>query len=338
VRRILVVELLGGLGDVLMVLPSVHALARSHPGAEVNVLTFAPGDRLLAADPYVAEVVAVVPGPEGTARAAVERELRRRQYDLVVSTTRYDGIGELCAAAAPRSVTDLWRRPPATERVDRRYLRLLAADGAIDAAHADLPVRVHLTGSERAAGGRALARAAPGRNAPVVLVPDSGMRVKEWPAGCPVVAVTPPAGAAAPRGATPLPPSDLRRLAAMLAAVAARGGVAVGGDTGPLRLAAAVGARTVGLFGPTLASRYGLAGPEPGSVDLQGRPGCAVRRPVAISEQECWWTAACPLAGGGRPACLDDIGVDAVLAHLGEPAAATTRGGPLLAATLPGRW
>jgi ADP-heptose:LPS heptosyltransferase len=88
VRRILLVELLGGLGDVLMVLPSVHALARSHAGAGVTVLTFAPGDRLLAADPHVAEVVAVDRGPDGTARAAVERELARRSYDLVFTTTR----------------------------------------------------------------------------------------------------------------------------------------------------------------------------------------------------------------------------------------------------------
>ena len=41
-------------GDVLLVLPAVHALARSHPGAEVTVLTFAPGDVLLAHDPLVA--------------------------------------------------------------------------------------------------------------------------------------------------------------------------------------------------------------------------------------------------------------------------------------------
>ena len=367
-RRILVVELLGGLGDVLMVLPSVHALARSHAGARVTVLTFAPGDRLLAADPHVAEVVAVGRGPDGTARATVERELARRSYDLVVTTTRYDGIGELCAAAAPRAVTDLWRRPPATERVDRRYLRLLAADGVIHPAYVDLPVRVHLTGSERDAGRRALARAAPGPGRPVVLVPNSGMRVKEWPAarwaeltarlragGRPVVAVTPPAAPTAPTaaaapapadrptvpGATRLPASDLRGLAAMLAAVGDRDGAAVGGDTGPMRLAAAVGTRTVALFGPTVTGRYGLAGPAPGSVDLQGLPGCPVRRPLAISEQECWWTAACPLTGGGSPACLHDLGVDAVLEHLAQPApvtTATTSGASRPATPPPGRW
>jgi ADP-heptose:LPS heptosyltransferase len=340
VREVLVVELLGGLGDVLMVLPAVHALARSHPGAAVRVLTFRPGSELLAADPHVAEVVAVGRGPDGTARRAVERELARRPYDLAVSTTRYDGIAEVCEAGAPRAVTDLWRRPPETERVDRRYLRVLWADGVIAAEHADLPVHLHLTRTERAAGRAALTRVLRGTRPPappVVLVAGSGMRVKEWPAarwsalagrlraaGHPVLAVTPPGERVRIRGAVSLPPADLRGLAAFLAAVGARGGTVVGGDTGPVRLGAAVGARTVALFGPTLASRYGLAGPAPGSVDLQGLPGCEVRRPLAISEQECWWTARCPLTGGGAPACLSAVAVDDVLAAVSPavPAAA----------------
>jgi hypothetical protein len=42
-RHILVVELLGGFGEVLLVLPAVHALALSHPDADVSVPTSAPG-------------------------------------------------------------------------------------------------------------------------------------------------------------------------------------------------------------------------------------------------------------------------------------------------------
>jgi ADP-heptose:LPS heptosyltransferase len=72
-------------------------------------------------------------------------------------------------------------------------------------------------------------------------------------------------------------------------------------------VAAAVGARTVGLFGPTAAARYGL---PPPAVDLQGLPGCPHRRPTAITEQVCWWDAGCPLAP--EPACLLDLPVERV--------------------------
>jgi ADP-heptose:LPS heptosyltransferase len=76
-----------------------------------------------------------------------------------------------------------------------------------------------------------------------------------------------------------------------------------------VRVAAAVGARTVGLFGPTVAARYGLG---PAGVDLQGLPGCPHRRPTAITEQVCWWEAHCPLSAEG-PACMADLSPSAVL-------------------------
>ena len=323
-RRILVVELLGGFGDLLLVLPAVHALARSHPRAEISVLTFTPGDTLLRHDPLVHHVLATDDHTDGAPRRAVTDALRRRSYDLVVSTTTYDGIDAVCAAGAPRAVTNLWRRPPADERVDRRYLALLRAEELIEPGYADLALRLWLTASERRAGRDALTGLLPGGDggAPVVLVPGSGMRIKQWPAhrwaelaavaqvrGRPVLSVE-TVGSPAVAGATPLPPGDLRDLAARFAAVGERAGVVVGGDTGPVRLATAVGVSVVSLFGPTVAGRYA---PDPSlSVTLQGLPDCTVRRPLAIAEQECWWSARCPLTDGD-PACMADIGVAEVL-------------------------
>ncbi|MFP5282636.1 MAG: glycosyltransferase family 9 protein [Actinomycetes bacterium] len=329
VRRILVVELLGGFGDVLLVLPAVHALARSHPGAAVTVLTFTPGDALLRSDPHIAQVVATDDHATGAPRRAVAAELARVPYDLVVTTTTYDGIGDLCAAAAPQAVTNLWRNPPADERVDRRFLWLLAADGVIAPTYAGLPLVLYLTREERDAGRADLAALlGPAAGPPVVLVPGSGMPVKEWPAerwaelaadagraGRPALLAAAPGAPPVP-GAEPLPPGNLRDLAARLAAVGDRGGVVVGGDTGPVRLATAVGTRAVGLFGPTLAARYG---PDPAlSLTLQGLPGCEVRRPTAITEQECWWSARCPLTGDA-PACMADLAVATVRAAADLP-------------------
>jgi ADP-heptose:LPS heptosyltransferase len=327
VAELLVVELLGGLGDLLLALPAVHALALSHPGAALRVLTFAPGSQLLAADPAVTEVVEVSDHAEGEPRRAVEAQLRRVRPDLAVTTTTYDGIADAVRAGATAAVVDLWQSPPPDELVDTRFLRLLAAAGAIEANHADLPPRVVLTAAERSDGAATLG----GTAVPVMLLPEAGMAVKQWPLerwrslavrlaaqGSDVVVPTGAAPALADAvvagvpGARRLPRMGLRALGALAAAVADRGGVVVGADTGPTRLAAACGAPVVGLYGPTAAGRYGL---RPGHASLQGLPECPVRQPENFTTQECWWTARCPLSPEG-PACMADLDLDDVHAEV----------------------
>jgi ADP-heptose:LPS heptosyltransferase len=116
-------------------------------------------------------------------------------------------------------------------------------------------------------------------------------------------------------GAVVAPALPLRDLAGLCAAAAERNGRAIGGDTGPVRLATAAGLPVVGLFGPTVRGRYGYR--NDGAVNLQGLPGCEVRRPTAITEQECWWSARCPLTEDHAPRCMADIDVDRVLAAVG---------------------
>ncbi|MFG3715974.1 glycosyltransferase family 9 protein [Micromonospora sp. NPDC047730] len=317
---ILVVDLLGGIGDLLMLLPAVHGLARRNPGARLRVLTHYPGAELVRADPAVAEVRTPRHGRPGAEREAVVEALAAARPDLAVSTTRYDGIAELLEAGAARAVTNLWRGPPPHQPVGARYLEILHAEGLLDAADRSARPRVHVDDDARRAGERAVARLVGEPLAPpVVLVTDVGMAVKRWPGrhwralagklarrGHPVLTVG-PVDPDAPLG-VPLPRSDLPALAGQFAAVGRRGGVVVGPDTGPVRLAAAAGATTVALFGPTDARRYGMGG-----TDLQGLPGCPHRRPTAITEQPCWWEARCPLDAVG-PACMADLDVDAVLA------------------------
>ena len=335
VREVLVVELLGGLGDLLLVLPAVHALAAAHPDAAVRVLTLGVGAPLLALDPAVAEVLVARDASGPALRLRLAQVLDARRVDLLVSTTRHSDLPAVVDRAVAtgrvgRAVTDLWRGPPADELVDRRYLALLVDDGVLPAVAARTPLRVALTPRERQEARHRLGRL----RAPVALLVESGMAVKQWPTGRFAdlaaalraqgrdVLVPEPssADAAAPVLAVPgvrlLPRGPLRALAADLAVVGEAGGVAVGGDTGPLRLAAAVGSPAVGVFGPTVAGRYG---PPPGQgVAVQGLPGCEVRRPTAITEQDCWWSGRCPLSATGAPACLDDVAVQEVLRHLEE--------------------
>ncbi|WP_026311511.1 glycosyltransferase family 9 protein [Parafrankia elaeagni] len=368
-RDILVIELLGGFGDLLLALPALEALLAAHPRARTRVVAFLPGADLLAADDRLDRVVGVTDHSGAGVRAAVRAEITRRHPDLAVTTTRHSGIPRLLSDLGVVAVDDLWRGPPPDEAVDTRFVRLLATDGVIDAASAELararsgPLR--LTAAERAQGRETLAQALtrpgtlrgtgprhldaarrsadlakrdcpPGGHPPVVLVPGAGMAIKQWPvdrwrqlagrlltAGWPVARLPSPEPPSAeptvPRGeprtepwppVAVLPAMGLREAAGMFAALAERGGLVVGGDTGPCRLAAVMGARTVALFGPTLTTRYGLH--RAWTVDLQGMPGCSVRRPTAITDQECWWSGRCPL-DAREPACLADITVQNVL-------------------------
>jgi ADP-heptose:LPS heptosyltransferase len=322
IREILVVELLGGFGDLLLALPAIHALSRAYPNAALRVVTLAPGDSLLVADPAVTSVTVA---EASDAHAAVATHLERHPADLAVSTTMHSGIAELLTARVPRAVTNLWRSPPADELVDRRFLTTLADDGLIDPADVALPLRVTVTAAELTAAARLVP---PDLVRPVLLLPGAGMPVKRWPderwqeladglhgAGRHLVTV---ADGTVGSPAHVLPELSLRDLAAVAAELGRRGGLAIGGDTGPVRLATAVGLPAVGLYGPTLGSRYGLS--DPASVSLQGLPDCEVRRPTAITEQECWWSARCPLSRLGDPACMADLSVGAVLgAALADP-------------------
>ncbi|CAJ62574.1 MULTISPECIES: glycosyltransferase family 9 protein [Frankia] len=390
IGEILFVELLGGIGDLLIALPAIHLLADSHPRARLRVLTFTPAVELLHGDPRVAEILPLTDHGGRAVQAAV-RDAMARRPDLAVTTTRHSGVPAAIESGRPRfAVTDLWRGPGPHEPIGDRYVRLLAADGWLrlpdgadrpaggrrepDQLGERPPGQVALDSGELTEGRHRLvalttpggttpggttpggtASGTAGGGVPVLLVPDAGMAVKRWPAprwaelarlltarGHPLLH---PHGTAVPR-AVAVPPLSLREFAGLCAAVAERGGVVVGGDTGPVRLAAAVGAPTVTLFGPSTAARYGLVGQDGSATrtrladrrlaggtagtdarrprrtlgaDLQGLPDCAVRRPLAITEQECWWTARCPLAPDG-PACLDDLSAEQVAGAVAEVA------------------
>lgn len=325
-RTIVVVDTMGGLGDLLLALPMIHGLAATHPRAALHVVTTAPWHVLLEGDPALASVTPVPGRDESTVRAAVDDALTRLRPDLAITTSRQYGLPELLEARADRAITDLWRNPPADELVDRRYARILVDEGVLDPAFTALPPRLEVDADELVRA-EALLRSVAPDGVPVLLFPDAGMAVKRWPVrvwtglvtalrleGRSPVVVTesaPLRDRLVLSKAAALPDVSIRELAAIAAAAALRGGAAVGGDTGPVRVATAVGLPAVGLFGATLATRYGLR--EPQSLNLQGLPECEVRRPTAITEQPCWWTGECPLTRNDDLACMRDIRPDQVL-------------------------
>ena len=327
-RGILFVELLGGLGDVLIALPAIQALARSHPEARLTALTFPPGAELLEGDPLIHEVVQV-PRPDSArprrVREAVGELLARGDWDLVVSDTSYDGIDDLvrgCGAA--RAVANLWRFPPRDERVGERFLRILLDEELIEPEAISSP-RLHLAPEERSAVAERLV----GTRRPLAfLLPDAGMEVKRWPEerwGALGRALRDRWGAdiVVPVGSDPEQASRVARLVGGQARVWPRGtlrelaaalsfaDLAVGADTGPVRIAGALGVPTVTLFGPSWHGRYGQPPPHK---NLQGYPGCHQRLVSDFTQQPCWYAGVCTLEDHRWRSCLEDIPVEDVLA------------------------
>lgn len=328
-RSLLFLELLGGMGDLLIALPAIQALARSHPEAQLTVITLAPGAALLAHDPLITRVV-VAPKHQASQphaiRDFVARFLGEQTFDLIVTDTTYDDIGTLVEqSGAGQSISNLWRHPPDDERVGDRFIHLLLEEGAILPA-AVVPARLHLSHDElRAAGERLGAFIRP----LVYLFPACGMAIKRWSEASYIAlggelqrrfdaTIVVPTGAggvederAAERVARAIggrarvhPAVALRDLAALLA----HGDLFVAADTGAARIAATLGVPTITLFGPSWHGRYGEAPPH---LNPQGYAACPERVISNFTVQRCWYSGVCPL--GPWRTCLEAISVDEVL-------------------------
>ncbi|MEB3357774.1 MAG: glycosyltransferase family 9 protein [Synechococcales bacterium] len=350
--RILFIELLGGLGDVLIALPAMQAIATSHPQPTLTVLTFAPGGDLLRHHPLIDRVIQV---PAGSARQAVEQVLQQSQslgvlddgvkgnsgnsqgggitptgsYDLIVTDTTYDGIADLVAQSpTSRVMTNLWRHPPDDQRVSDRFLQILYQEGLIglDTLHTQQHPRIYLTAAEQAAVQAQLSHLPRPR---VGLYADAGMAIKRWSLDhfialgrtlqkhySPISLVVPQGSDATQvqaitaqlPGATPWPRGTLRELAALFAQLDA----VVAADTGPARIAAALGIPTITLFGPSWGDRYGQPPPHR---NLQGHPPCPERHIANFTTQPCWYSGHCPFEW---ETCVDEISPEIVFETLKE--------------------
>lgn len=323
--RILFVELLGGIGDVLIALPTIQALGRSYPKAQLTIFTFAPGSELLQADPLIDRVIeADCHNPA----QSLSEFLEDNPFDLIVSDTNYDGIDRLIEqTGTSRTVTNLWRSrslpglPPPDQFVGDRFLQILLREGLIK-SEAILSPRLHLATAEEQQAKQALS----GIARPVVcLVPDAGMAIKRWATAHFVTlgktlqrdygaAILVPAGGdreqaleitrAIGDSAHLWPRSSLRDLAAVLACT----DLVVAADTGVARIAATLNVPTITLFGPSWHGRYGQPSPH---VNLQGYPGCPERAIANFTEQRCWYSGVCPF--DQWQTCLEEISLADVL-------------------------
>jgi ADP-heptose:LPS heptosyltransferase len=183
---------------------------------------------------------------------------------------------------------------------------------------------LHLTPEERSVAAGELT----GLRRPLVfLLPDAGMVVKRWPEeswgslgralrehyGADIVVPVGSDSGQAERvtrlvgeRARVWPRGTLREFAAALSFA----DIAVGADTGPARIAAALGVPTVTLFGPSWHGRYGQPPPHP---NLQGYPDCPQRDVSDFTRQPCWYAEECTLKERPWSTCLEDVSVGDVL-------------------------
>jgi ADP-heptose:LPS heptosyltransferase len=339
VRRVLLMRL-ERIGDLLMVLDAIRDARAAWPDAEIDLAVGSwnvPLARLIqgvngieiADAPWLARDDSAASSRALIARA---RSWRARRYDVVVNfepDIRSNFLAWLTGAprrvgywtgGGGRFLTDAQPYAPTTHvSVNARQLIARAAGRSPEAPDRTTP---HLVPPPDAA--RAADRLLRGHHGPFVGVHASGGREsKQWHlnrfAGVArrlaesknaTIVLT---GSAADRplvdavrqGLTGLPTIDASGTLDLpsLAALLSRLDLFITGDTGPMHLAAAVGAPVVALFGPSNPLRYGPLGAHQRvlRIDLPCSPCGQVRRPP----ERC---------RGHVPDCLDGISVDTVVA------------------------
>jgi len=355
--RILVVAL-RRLGDVLLTTPLIRSLRRAWPDAALDALVFADTAGILAGNPDIDRIVAMPPRPRAGESLALAARLARR-YDLAVSTQGGDRPTFFAVLAgrtslAPVGASILMDRvkralvtqavPPAAglHRVEE-MLRLADSLGV-----ARVPEVVAPMGETR-----------PGLvpDAPyAVLHPSPMFRYKQWSQdgwrnlaaalvarglGVLVTGGPAPAERAYLDGLFANAPEVTRRDGALawheIAALIGRAQVFVGPDTSVTHLAAATGAPTVALFGPTDPRLWG-PWPKGGLLQPWDAAGTVQRRgnvwlvqnplPCLPCQQE-----GCDRRRDSHSRCLDELSPGAVIAAVsralenGSSSAKTAPGG-----------
>jgi len=289
---------LSAMGDILHALPAVAALSEAHPEWRIGWAVEPQWKPLLAAEgaavrgpamPLV-DRVHIIPARRWARTPAsaktlsevrrVRRELREERYDVCIDLqgavrsaviAKWAHAERLIGEDKPRERAARWFF---TERVKTRGVHVIEqAIEVMNAVAGDaLPAIQPLLPVDAEAERRADLFARPF----VLLNPGAGWGAKRWPteryaivakclhdAGYSVVVNAGPgeerlAGEITSRSEGTAMPS--RSSIAELIAVTRRAALVIGGDTGPVHLASALGRPVVGIFGPTDPARNGPFG------------------------------------------------------------------------------
>jgi heptosyltransferase I len=342
VTSILIVRL-GALGDIVHGVPAAAALRAAYPDARLDWLVDVRHRHLLDLVPILTNRIAIdtraLRGPIGVPQAV--RSLRAAGYDFAIDLQGLLKSAVLARASGADRVIGLARShlregaasafynstvdPGPARHVVDRGLALAAAAGASAAVR---PFPFATPASEAPARVRSALHLAEGAGF-AAINPGAAWPNKRWPAdrfGALAAALRKRAGlrsivlwgpgeeelaqavcAGSDGAAAPAPRTSLDDLIAILASAR----LVVSGDTGPLHLAAAVGAPIVGLYGPTDPARNGPWAAD--DVVVSRSPVC-----------QCFHQRRCH----AQRWCLLDVGVDevieAAMRRLARPKAAAS--------------
>jgi ADP-heptose:LPS heptosyltransferase len=279
------------IGDAVLSTGLLDHLMQAHPEARFTIVCGRVAEGVFRRMPRLDRLIAV----------------EKRRYSLhwleiwgQLATTRWDLVVDLRASAIAWL---LWTRDRRVIQGGRRpghRLTHLAALLGVDPP----PLPVIWTAPEDTA--RAAALLPEGRPW-LVLGPTANWHRKVWPAerfAELALRLTAPDGALPGAGIAILGgPGDQERSMATpvltalpqgldlvgkldlpeVAAVLARAAIFIGNDSGLMHLAAAAGAPTLGLFGPTPSDEYGPAGPKARAVLADGPPGQGVMEELPVA-------------------------------------------------------
>lgn len=330
IRRIAILRL-SSLGDIVLTLPVVHALARAWPEAEIHYWMKEEYADLVRFEPAIAHVRTLERGARRL-EDLVSMSAELEECDLIVDLhanlrTRVLTFRQKAPVLRVRShrlarerwVRARWTGPKPLPHVSERYTATIAPLGLA----APEPPRVHTDAASEAFAQERWRTLAGGRPR-VVLCPGALHATKRWPEarwvelderlereGCARLVLSTPAErrdlprlAARIEGATfaAWVTESLAKAAALLGECA----VAVTHDSGLMHLAAARGRPVVALFGST-SPVLGFAPRGEGHAVLCRELPC---QPCTVHGRE-----SCPL---GHHRCMTTIEVDEVLARVLE--------------------
>jgi heptosyltransferase-1 len=263
------------IGDVVFTTPALSALRRRFPDARLTYLVEAPAEPVVRHHPALDEVI-VVERPRGLARIgydiALARRLRQARFDLVIDLH-----------GGPRSGFLTWTRslvPPRHSVLNQWALLEPLGIAEFDRTIDPVTMPVDAGAAERVAA--RLADAGVSATAPlIVLHVSAGNPFRRWPADSfaaaaaslastdrsrRIIITSGPSEAAAAEAVA----NDARARAgeagssiirtdefdlSELRALVDRAALYIGGDSGPMHVAATTRTPIVALFGPTLPDR-----------------------------------------------------------------------------------